>query len=71
MGGNDKIRKYVSEMMARKGMTEKELSKRSGVSIPSVWRFLHSEKAISINGADKLLAVFGLEIKIGKSIRTE
>ena len=66
MESNEKIRKYVSAMMKRENMSGDKLSKLSGVSSASIYKFLNGEKNISLYGADKLLSVFGLEIKIGK-----
>lgn len=66
MGGNEKLRKYITVLMRKEGITIEKLAKLSGVSSASIYRFINGNKAICINGADKLLAVFGLEIKIGK-----
>lgn len=66
MDGNEKIMKYVSAMMRKQNIKTGELAKLSGVSPQSIHKFLLGEKPISMNGADKLLSVFGLEIKIGK-----
>ena len=66
MDSNEKIKKYISAMMKRENMSGEKLSRLSGVSSDCIYRFLNGEKNISLNGADKLLSVFGLEIKIGK-----
>lgn len=66
MEGNEKIKRYVCAMMKRENMSGEKLSKLAGVSSDSVYKFLNGEKNISLHGADKLLSVFGLEIKVGR-----
>lgn len=71
MESNEKILKYVQAMMNKQNMSQGELSRRSKVHSDSVSKFLNGAKPISLNGADKLLGVFGLEIKIGKKQQNE
>jgi len=45
------------------GMSANELSRKSGVAVPIITRFLNEERTMTLDNAGKLCAVLGLELK--------
>lgn len=62
-----KISKIIKESRKSQGLTQNELAKRAGFTRRAIQYWERSEQSISLENADKLLKVLGVEIKIGGS----
>ena len=54
--------KTILNQMVKKRMNTNELSVKSGVNYSGVWRFLHENHPISVNGLYLLCRAVGLSI---------
>lgn len=64
-----KFSQIIAEAIKSSGMNKMEISRKTGFSRHSIIKWEKGEMSISLENADKLLQVLGVEITIGEKRR--
>jgi len=63
MAKKQTISDALKRAIVQSGMAHAALERETGVQRASIMRFLRGEQSIRLDGADKLAAYFGLELR--------
>ena len=60
---SDKLSRGIRRAIEESGMSRYRLSRESGVTQAALSRFMHGKRGLTLDSADRLMDVLGLEIR--------